>query len=130
VTKPDPGQRQRILTPRQTARLLRAADRAFRPFLLAMRHTIARPQGVRAFQWKHLTTAPVPMFVLRDFKARKRRKDKAAVRMFPLDGRMLRLLARLARGGPPSPEGFVFLNSDGRPMSLSHSNCPRKLDCN
>jgi integrase len=54
VKKPEVGQRQRILSPLETAHLLRAADRAFRPFLLAMRHTIARPQEVRALQWKHL----------------------------------------------------------------------------
>ncbi len=52
VVKPPLGERQRILTPEDTARLLRATDRTFRPFLLAMRHTIARPQEVRAFQWK------------------------------------------------------------------------------
>jgi hypothetical protein len=50
VKKPDLGQRQRVLSPAQTALFLRAADRCFRPFLLAMRHTIARPQEVRAFR--------------------------------------------------------------------------------
>jgi hypothetical protein len=27
-------------------------------------------------QWKHLLVEPVPMFVLTDFKAKKRRKDR------------------------------------------------------
>jgi integrase len=124
VTKPDLGQRERILSPRQTARLLRTSDRDFRPFLLAMRHTIARPQEVRAFQWKHLVYEPVPMFMLRDFKAKKRRKDKkTAVRVIPLDDRMLRLLNRLARKRHPSPDHFVFLDSRSMPWSSNALRC-------
>jgi integrase len=123
VQKPGLGQRERILSPQETVRLLRGTDRDFRPFLLAMRHTIARPQEVRAFQWKHLVYEPVPMFVLRDFKAKERRKDKAAVRTIPLDDRMLRLLNRLARGRHPSPEDFVFVNRDRRPWSTNAVRC-------
>ncbi|HKB42312.1 MAG TPA: site-specific integrase [Gemmataceae bacterium] len=123
VAKPDPGQRQRILSPRETARLLRAADRDYRPFLLAMRHTIARPQEVRAFRWKYLAVEPVPVFVLRDFKGKKRRKDKAGARIIPLDDRMLRLLNRLARKRKPAPDDFVFLNSEGEPWTTNAVRC-------
>ena len=117
IKKPELGQRERILSPLEGVQLLRTADRDFRPFLLAMRHTIARPQEVRAFRWKQLTDTPVPMFVLKDFKARNRRKDKTAVRMIPLDDRMLRLLARLARKRQPQPDDFVFVNSRGEPWT-------------
>ena len=123
VQKPTLGQRERILKPKETAQLLRGADRDFRPFLLAMRHTIARPQEVRAFQWKHLAYEPAPMFVLRDFKAKNRRKDKAAVRMIALDDRLLRLLNRLARNRSILPDDFVFLNADGRPWSTNAVRC-------
>jgi integrase len=124
VALPEAGQRERILSPQETAHLLRAADHHFRPFLLAMRHTIARPQEVRALQWKHLTYEPAPMFILREFKARKRRKDrKTAVRTIPLDDRMLRLLNRLARKRKPAPEDFVFLNSDGEPWTANAVRC-------
>ena len=123
VQKPDAGQRQRILTPAETGRLLQAADRDFRPFLLAMRHTIARPQEVRALRWRHLVYRPVPVFVLTEFKARRRRKDKTAVRIIPLDDRMLRLLNRLARKRPPAPDDFVFLNSDGLPWTGNAVRC-------
>jgi integrase len=123
VALPNPGQRQRILSPAELARLLRTADRDFRPFLLAMRHTIARPQEVRALQWKHLVYEPVPMFVLRDFKAKGRRKDKTGVRLIALDGRMLRLLNRLARKRRPSPDDFVFLNRDGVRRSANAVRC-------
>lgn len=124
VKKPDLGQRQRILSTVETVRLLRGTDRPFRRFLLAMRHTIARPQEVRAFQWKHLVYEPVPMFILRDFKAKKRRKDgKTAVRVIPLDDRMLRLLNRLAGKRRPAPEDYVFLNEDGNPWTANAVRC-------
>jgi integrase len=123
VAKPALGQRQRVLTPAETARLLRAADRDFRPFLLMLRHSLARPQEVRAFRWQHLAYEPVPMFVLREFKAKSRRKDRAAVRLVPLDDRMLRLLNRLARQQRPAPGDFVFLNRDGRPWSANAVRC-------
>lgn len=124
VQRPDLGQRERILTPQETVHLLRASDQDFRSFLLTMRHTIARPQEVRAFQWKHLTYQPVPMFTLRDFKSKKRRKDrKTAVRVIPLDDRMLRLLNRLARKRQPSPDDFVFLNGQGKPWTANAVRC-------
>jgi integrase len=123
VKKPDLGQRKRTLSPRELAGLLRAADRHFRAFLLAMRHTIARPQEVRSLRWKDLFYEPVPMFVLKEFKAKARRKDKAAVRLIPLDGRMLRLLARLARKRRPAPEDHVFLNRLGKPWSANAVRC-------
>ena len=123
ITKPDLGERERIFTPTETARLLRASDRHFRPFLLAMRQTIARPQEIRALRWKHLVYDPTPMFVLKDFKAKKRRKDKTAVRMILLDDRMLRLLNRIARKRKPTPEGFVFLNRHGKPWTGNAVRC-------
>jgi integrase len=123
VQKPELGQRQRVLSPIEMAQLLRTADHDFRPFLLAMRHTLARPQEVRALQWKQLADQPVPMFVLRDFKAKKRRKDKASVRLIPLDDRLLRLLNRLANRRKPHPDEYVFLNSDGSPWTANAVRC-------
>ncbi|MBL8792424.1 MAG: tyrosine-type recombinase/integrase [Planctomycetia bacterium] len=124
VKLPELGQRQRILTPKETAQFFRAADLDFRLFLIAMRQTIARPQEVRALQWKHLTIEPVPAFVLRDFKAKNRRKDrKTAVRIIPLDDRMQRLLSRLARKRRPSPDDHVFLNRNGDPWTSNAVRC-------
>ncbi len=123
IKKPELGERERILTRDETARLLRAADRYFRLFLVAMRHTIARPQEVRAIKWKHLTDKPAPMFVLKDFKARKRRKDKTAVRIIPLDDLMIRLLNRIARKRKPTPDGFIFLNRNGKPWTSNAVRC-------
>ena len=123
ITKPELGERERILTPTETARLLRATDRFFRWFLLAMRHTIARPQEIRLIQWKHLLYEPTPMFVLKDFKAKKRRKEKTAVRIIPLDDRMVRLLNRIAKRRKPNPEDFIFLNRAGKPWTGNAIRC-------
>ena len=99
---------------------MRAADEHYRAVLLALRHTIARPQEVRAVRWKHLLLQPHPMFELRDFKAKSRRKDRqVARRRIPLDDRMLRLLGRLAGRRNPSPDDHVFLNSRGRPWTAN-----------
>jgi site-specific recombinase XerD len=115
VRAPDLGQRQRILSPTETARLLRAADKHYRAVLVALRHTIARPQEIRALQWKHLVLQPHPMFELTEFKAKSRRTDRlTARRRIPLDDRMLRLLRRLAAMRNPAPDDYVFLNRHGR----------------
>ena len=75
-----------------------------------MIHTLARPQEVRAFQWKHLVLDPVPMIELKDYKAKRLRKKSAKrqSRRFPLDAFMVRMLTRLARECDPTPDEFVF----------------------
>ena len=120
VRSPDPGYRQRILTPHETAWLLRAADKSYRVVLLALRHTIARPQEVRALRWRDLRLEPFPVFELKDFKARSLRKDRqVARRRIPVDDRMLRLLGRLVARRNPSPDDHVFVNSRGQPWTAN-----------
>jgi integrase len=63
------------------------------------------------------------MFVLTDFKSRKRRKDKESVRIIPLDDRMVRLLDRLARRQSPSPDDYVLVNRHKRPWSANAVRC-------
>lgn len=124
VKKPDLGERQRVLTPQEESSLLEGTDKHFRPFLLCMLYTIARPQEVRSLQWKHLVLVPVPMFVLTDFKAKKRRKDrKTAVRRIMLDQTMVTLLERLAEQRKPSPEDFIFLNRHRKPWTANAVRC-------
>jgi len=127
VQKPEVGERQRILTSEEQRQLLAATDQHFHWFLLALLHTIARPQEIRALQWKHLVTQPVPMFVLHDFKAKKRRKDrKTAVRRILLDDCMLGFLNQLAQKRQPKPEDFVFLNCRGLPWTANAVRCRMK----
>lgn len=124
IKLPEPGQRQRILTPTETAKVLRAARPRFREFLLGMRHTIARPQEIRVLRWRHLMLEPTPVFVLREFKAKQRRKDRqTAVRLIAVDDRLLRLLNRLARKRKPAPDDFVFLDSHDNPWAANSLRC-------
>jgi integrase len=124
VKKPDLGQRERVLTPKEEDKLLNGTDKHFRPFLVALRHTIARPQEVRALQWKHLVLEPVPMFVLTDFKAKQRRKDrKTAIRRILLDDTMVKLLEEFAQKHRPHPDDFVFLDRRGRPWTANAVRC-------
>lgn len=124
VKKPDLGQRQRILTAGEEKDLLEAADKHFRPFLIAMLHTIARPQEVRALQWHHLVLEPVAMLVLVDFKAKKRRKDRqTAVRRILLDDTMVQLLEAMVQQRKPAPADFIFLDRRGRPWTANAVRC-------
>ena len=127
VTKPDAGVRQRVLTLDEQKKLIDAADKHFQPFLVAMLHTIARPQEVRALQWKHLTLEPAAMFVLTEFKAKKRRKDRAtAVRRILLDDAMVELLEEMAAARKPKPEDYVFLDRRRRPWTANAVRCRMK----
>ena len=124
VKKPELGQRECVLTPKEENKLLNGTDKHFRPFLVALLHTIARPQEVRALQWKHLVLEPVPMFVLTDFKAKQRRKDrKTAVRRILLDDTMVKLLEELAARCRPRPDDFVFLDRRGKPWTANAVRC-------
>jgi integrase len=124
VERPQAGRRERILSAAESAMLLRAADDDFRPFLLAQRQTIARPQEIRSLKWNHLILEPVPAFVLTNFKGKKLRKGDKGLRVIPLDGRMVRLLARLrARNPKARPDDNVFLNRDGKPWTNNSLRC-------
>ena len=124
VKKPDRGQRERILTVEEEDKLLEGTDQHFRPFLIALLHTMARPQEVRALQWKHLVLTPVPMFVLNDFKAKQRRQDrKTALRRILLDNTMVQLLEELATKRVPSPDEYVFVDRRGRAWTANAVRC-------
>ncbi|HEY7152458.1 MAG TPA: site-specific integrase [Gemmataceae bacterium] len=124
VKKPDLGQRERVLTAEEENKLLDGTDKHFGPFLVALLHTIARPQEVRVLQWKHLVLEPVPMFVLTDFKAKQRRKDrKSAIRRILLDETMIELLDQLAKKRRPCSDDFVFLDRQGRPWTSNAIRC-------
>jgi integrase len=122
VVLPDGGQRKRVLARAELVRLLRAARPAFRCFLLAMKHSLARPQEVRVLRWPHLLP-DWSAFVLTEFKGRRRRRDKDSVRTICIDARLKRLLQRLQQLIQPGPEDFVFLNSRGQPWSANAIRC-------
>jgi integrase len=125
--------RTRILSPHELARYLRKARGPFRFFLLAMAHTLARPQEIRTLRWEMLQSevprmsieealaAGRSMFVMKDFKSRERCADPNTPRIILVSRRLGRLLLRL-RARATSLEGPVFLNSLGKPFT---GNCVR-----
>jgi len=117
LEKPQRGERKRILTRPEEVHFLRAAKADFREFVIGMRESMARPQEVRELRWEWLKQSANGhwFFALDEFKARRRRKDKEAIRIIPVTARLSRLLSRIAaRRGRT---GVVFLTRKGASWS-------------
>ena len=63
IKKPPIGQRKRILSRKQILSLMRFAPRDFRPFLLCLAQTIARPQEARKLTWEQIESADEGMSI-------------------------------------------------------------------
>lgn len=134
VKRPSLGNRRRVLSRCEVTRLQRGTDAVFRPFLLALVETAARPQEIRAVRWDQLRDAngmadikcalrePGGFFELTEFKARTRRRNPNAVRVLFLTDRLRRLLARLWRR-TKDREGLIFLNADGNEWNRNSLRC-------
>lgn len=131
---PPRDERRRILTPRQMAEILRAANGAGREYLLALRETFARPQEIRAAAWDDLQAedpsldlvealaAGRALIVLRDYKDRRRRKESNRPRVLLVNARLGRLLLRLMQRRRPG-QSWIFCNSIGQPWSTNAVRC-------
>jgi integrase len=134
LKRPKLGERHRVLSPRQVAKILRRTNGEFRWFLMAMRETIARPQEVRQFRWEfiewdadseslekalHDGSASI---VLEDFKAKDRRADPRGRRVIPISRRLGRLLLRLM-SRRTNLEGPIFLNRYGKAWTSNAVRC-------
>lgn len=115
VQRPAPGQRDRILNRQELVQLIQAANRPTRRILLALRHTLARPQELRNLTWP-MYRADIQAFALTDFKGRSRRKDGVRLRWIALDGWMLRMVLRWRSRATGS---HVFLNYRGYPWTCN-----------
>lgn len=128
------GVRLRILSPEETLALLRGTDRAFRPFLVALRESIARPQEIRAVRPCDIRAAggrPATedellageaFFELGAGKGFERRSDQSSVRIIPISPRLGRLLDRLLRHDRAVTEP-IFRNGRGRPWTANAVRC-------
>lgn len=128
------GRRLRVLTPAETARILRCAQGALRRLVLSLRESIARPHELRGVRWQQVRTAGLvaaheediragrAFFVLDRFKGRDRRRDGIGVRVIPITPRLGRLLVRLRYRSPYS-QGHVFLNGRRRPWTVNAVRC-------
>lgn len=137
VKRPPLGNRRRVLSRRETVSLMRGSDLTFRPFLIAMQETAARPQEISAAQWTDLCdTNGVPdpetalsesggWIQLSEFKGRKRRSNPNAVRCLFITDRLRRLLLRLWRaGGAARPT--IFADSRGHRWNRNSLRCRMK----
>jgi integrase len=134
VKRPPLGNRRRVLNRREVIALQRGSDRTFRPFVLALIETAARPQEIRSVRWDQLRDenglAAVPSALARpggwleltEFKARTRRRNPNAVRVLFLTDRFRRLLARLWQRAKDR-NGEIFLNSVGNLWNRNSLRC-------
>lgn len=134
IKRPPLGNRRRVLSRAEVVALQRGSDRTFRPFLIALIETAARPQEIRAARWDQLRDAnglasvkeaiarPGGWIELAEFKARTRRRNPNCVRVLFLTDRLRRLLARLWKRSK-SKEGEIFLNADGNVWNRNALRC-------
>jgi len=134
VKRPPPGQRKRVLDPRELSRYFRRAQPAFRRFLLAMRATLARPQEIRGLIWEMLRAenprdsieealaAGRAIFVMHEYKCRDVRLDPSVPRVLFVNRRLGRLLLRML-GRIAERKGPIFLNERGQPYTGNAIRC-------
>lgn len=122
--KPPPcGERQRVLSRAEMVRLYSAASSRLRRLLYILRHTIARPGEIRGLRWGDIQWDR-RLILLKQFKARKRRRDGVKVRTIPLDRPTLRLLKNIhRRRGGPGPDAPVWLDRYGKAWSANGVRC-------
>lgn len=128
VRLPRQGRRERVLTPTESARLLRAAARSYRNFLVAMRESVARPKEVRDCRvcdirtedGSHFDAASLRegrcLMLLPDWKTKGRSKADRRYREIPISPRLGRLILRLIRKNP-DPQQLVFRTRRGKPWT-------------
>jgi integrase len=121
IPKPFTQSRQRVITSEEFDRLLTATDETFRPFLITLRHSAARPKELRDLTWDRVRF-DLHMLVITSHKASRalQRAGKGAkTKMIPIMPPVEKILrfkyeAWKAAGRPQS---HVFLNSCGKPWS-------------
>lgn len=128
------GQRRRVLDRAQVVKLMRSADRIFRPFLIFLIESMCRPQEARLLAWadtwtrgeatafQSADTAPPIFFSLHDAKGFDKRSDQSVDRIIPISPRLARLLARLSRDGVTLGD-TILKDSRGRPWTSNAVRC-------
>ena len=134
VQHPPKGQRCRVCTPREAARVLRGSARDLRRLLLAYRETFARPGELRAATWESIEPRGTreemrralqsgrAKIVLRDYKSRKRRRMPNEPRVILLSPRVGRLLCRLMPARM-RPAAKIFLTARGHAWTANALRC-------
>lgn len=141
IKRPRLGGRRRVLTEKEMARLLRRADLLFRPFLMTLRESIARPQEVRVLTWEALrwedenqTLAEAlasgkVYFELWEYKSRRQRSDPTVARVILVSPRLARYLLRLLDRGTQI-RGIIFRNKFGSAFTSNAVRLRMRRLCN
>ena len=110
------GGHGRDLTRAEFCRLARLATPAFRPVLIFLRYSGARPFELRQLEWSQVReAAKVAIQKAGSGKNRNNRGEQVSRKIF-LSGRALRLLTRMRARARPGDK-YVFLNSFGKPWT-------------
>jgi integrase len=134
VKHPPKGHRRRIMSPLDTARLIRSVKPDLRLLLIGYRETMARPKELRVAKWENIKP-DVASLKLRDalktgraslvyyeYKCRARRKDGERPRVIILSPRFCRLLLRLLDRSK-SKRGYIFRTERRRPWTANGLRC-------
>jgi integrase len=122
VEIPAVGERQRVLTRDEIWLLMRQAGPMWRRFIFLQRHTMCRPGEMRVLKWEMIDLER-RLITFTEFKAKKRRKDRARVRLVPLDVDATRMLAAHRRNRNPGPGDHVFTSRYGKPLTKEAVRC-------
>lgn len=128
LTVPECGRRERTLTRAELRSLYLAAPRALRRLLFVQLRTIARPGEIRDLTWSQIDWDR-RVLVLKNFKGKKKRRDKLKAREIPLVWPALRMLRNLHRKATDmSPESRVFRSPRyGRPWTANGVRCAMRV---
>lgn len=128
LTTPPCGERERTLTRPELRQLYLAAPRALRRLLFVQLRTIARPGEVRCLTWGKIDWER-RVFVLKEFKAKNKRKDKLKAREIPILRPVLRMLRNLQRkAADTSPDSRIFRSPRyGRPWTYNGVRCAMRV---
>ncbi len=124
LATPPAGQRERVLTRAEVARLYLAAPRPLRRLLFVQLRTIARPGEIRNLTWGQVDL-DARLITLVKFKGKRRRADKLRARLIPLPVVVVTMLRNLKRKSiDPSPAGPVFRSArTGRAWTYNAVRC-------
>lgn len=134
VKQPPKGQRRRICSDHERAKIFRASRADLRALLFAYAETFSRPGELRAACFEDLKTIGDrvelgaalgegrAVIVLHEFKDRSRRKDATSVRVILLSPRVGRLIRRLLKR-TPSRRGPIFRTAAGKAWTANALRC-------
>jgi integrase len=129
---PPAGARVRVPTVAEREAILRVSLSYLREFLVVLWDTGARPGELRNLLWRDVDLNPLAESVtagVEDYKAKKRMKHAAKVRVLYFGDVVGQTLRRWHSIRTPAPGEHVFLNAGGRPLTSNAVRIAFKKAC-